>query len=840
MEIVLLVLVLVTILVTYSKIAAKFDDVSRKLSYLHDLYQNLLKRESSVETIPNDVEEPGTETSPVIVSIEHEPPLAEVPQQDLKEEFTPVIPPQKVLSDINPANEAITPVQPLAEDTIQTGLDQRSWWDKFKERNPDLEKFIGENLINKIGILILVLGISYFVKFAIDKNWISEPARVGIGIFVGGLIMTLAHKLRLNYQAFSSVLVAGAIAVFYLTIAIAFHDYHLFGQEVAFLIMVVITAFSALVCISYNRVELAVLSLIGGFAVPFMVSTGQGSYVILFTYIAILNIGILTIAYFKKWMLINIQAYIFTIILFGAWLIKTLNEPQAPYLGAFLFAFLYYVIFILMNILNSLKNKISFTALQITILISNTFIFYGEGMGIFTSYHPELRGIFTVLLSLLNLICAYAIYIKSRQDKNVIYLLIGLSLSFITLAVPVQFKGNYITLFWAAEAVLLMWLAQRSKVVSFRFGSVIVTALMCGSLFLDWAQLYGGEKILAPLANQAFLSSAFAILSLGFIWKLLKADGDYQDSKFQIVFNARGYRKWVQIILLIIGYLAGFLETYHQAFNYLEGSYAPGSIVVLYHFIFSALLIYGLHTREGFTKSFLLALSLLNVVLFVFVFSNFALSERQLYINLQSDGYLAYVVHFILFIPLAFFSFFIFRNIVNLKINMNIVIWIFTFFAVYFVSAELILHSIFWSVDRVGDNEIVKYLSSNPGATGERLSRAEAISNISFEKLHDAKSFVVKTGFPILWAVMVFVMLLIGVRKKLKHLRIAALVLLGITVIKLFVFDIRNASETGKIVAFILLGVLILIISFVYQKIKKLVVNDEITEGKTSTKDDEI
>ena len=96
--------------------------------------------------------------------------------------------------------------------------------------------------------------ISYFVKYAIDKDWINEPARVGIGVLCGALVMGIAHKLRKNYAAFSSVIVAGAIAIFYFTIGIAFHDYQLFSQAVAFSIMVVITAFSALISLSYNRI----------------------------------------------------------------------------------------------------------------------------------------------------------------------------------------------------------------------------------------------------------------------------------------------------------------------------------------------------------------------------------------------------------------------------------------------------------------------------------------------------------------------------------------------------------------------------------------------------------
>jgi uncharacterized membrane protein len=95
-------------------------------------------------------------------------------------------------------------------------------------------------------------------------------------------------------------------------------------------------------------------------------------------------------------------------------------------------------------------------------------------------------------------------------------------------------------------------------------------------------------------------------------------------------------------------------------------------------------------------------------------------------------------------------------------------------------------------------------------------------------------SQVVKTGFPILWGILAFVFLIFGIKKPSKPMRIIALSLLGLTILKLFLFDIRNASETGKIVAFILLGVLILIISFVYQKLKVLVLDDkEKTDDET-------
>ncbi len=101
---------------------------------------------------------------------------------------------------------------------------------------------------------------------------------------------------------------------------------------------------------------------------------------------------------------------------------------------------------------------------------------------------------------------------------------------------------------------------------------------------------------------------------------------------------------------------------------------------------------------------------------------------------------------------------------------------------------------------------------------------------ISDDFISDARTRIWKASFPILWGFLAFIFLIVGIKKQNKTLRIIALSLLGLTVVKLFLYDISNVSETGKIIAFILLGVLILIISFVYQKIKVLVIDDVKTE----------
>ena len=214
------------------------------------------------------------------------------------------------------------------------------------------KKFIGENLISKIGIGVLVLAIGFFVKYAIDNDWIGPIGRVGVGLLCGGVLVGLAHWLRNQYAAFSSVLVGGGLAVFYFTIALAYHQYHLFGQTeatrqtAAFIIMLVITAFSVVLSLLYNREELAIIALVGGFITPFLVSNGSGDYKVLFTYLLILNTGLLVIAYNKAWRLLNGLAFAFTAVLFSIWLIRLpYNADQAVYYGGAAFATAFYILF---------------------------------------------------------------------------------------------------------------------------------------------------------------------------------------------------------------------------------------------------------------------------------------------------------------------------------------------------------------------------------------------------------------------------------------------------------------------------------------------------------------
>ncbi|EGV44948.2 DUF2339 domain-containing protein [Bizionia argentinensis JUB59] len=811
MEYVLLIIIIILLIVQNTKYSKERLNLRNEIYLLNEKLNSLLvlykktnksaEKESVKETIQPPPEDPF-KTPPIVVT-----PSVPLFNNDDKEE--PEEKPEESIK-VAAATKTVMTTAPTEKVKIEP---QPGIWERFKQRNPDLEKFIGENLINKIGILILVLGISYFVKFAIDKNWINEPARVGIGILAGSLVLFIAHRLRKKYAPFSSVLVAGSIAIFYFTIAIAYHEYQLFGKEVAFAIMVIITAFSCLISLSYNRMELAVLSLIGGFLVPFMVSSGSGNYIVLFTYIAILDIGILVLAYFKKWHLVHILAFVFTSLLFSGWILNEMDENKPHYLGALIFGFVFYLIFIITNIINNLRTKDSFSKTQLVMLTLNNFVFYGIGMLVLSEFKPEFSGLFTTFLALLNLAYASFLYKKFGLDKIAVYLLIGLTLTFITLAIPVQFSGNNITIFWAIEAVLLMWLAQKSQIKSYRFAAVLVQILMVISLFLDWPSYLDKNPDFYIALNPIFIAGVFVVASFVSVALLLQKESE-KLSKFGFTFNPKTYNKIAVALAVITGYLVGFIEVAYQAISHFTRNDFL-AIIVVYHLLFSAVFAFALK-KSIVNYKIISVLSIFNILLFTFLFFKIPFAELENNIFYNTNNLMAYYLHIISFVLIVYFCYLLYKTNIKEKVlglfSKKWMIWIAAFISVYILSNEVILQGLHTMSFTIEKDPLVDqfYLVS--------------------EMVSAAKHKIVKTALPVLWGVLAFVFLIIGIKKQVKQLRIIALSLLGLTIVKLFVYDISNVSETGKIIAFILLGVLILIISFVYQKIKFLVIDENKTD----------
>jgi uncharacterized membrane protein len=805
MALLLIIIILFIVIAIKSSLNDKFRDLNNKIEMLSDRLKKLAaeqptaeKRSTEQKKSPEESIAHRTYVAPEKpVALQDEKPIT--PQPIPREEprpVPPVIPKPAVTSPVLATSSEPETIKP------KTKISPPS----FFEKNPDLEKFIGENLANKIGIAILVLGIGFFVKFAIDQNWINEIGRVFIGILCGGILLAIAHRLRKTFNAFSSVLVGGGIAVLYFTIAIAFHEYAIFSQTAAFVLMVGITAFTIVLSIGYNRVELAVFAILGGFGSPFMVSTGEGNYIVLFTYMLILNGGMLVLAYHKKWKIINIICYAFTIIIYGGWLSDRFDGTNSSMVqGALIFATLFYLVFFAMNIINNIRQRAKFEATEIFMLLSNTFLFYSAGMVILNNeIGNDFRGLFTATLGIFNFVFAYLLYKNARADRNLVFMLIGLVLTFISLAAPIQLEGNYITLFWAAEAVLLLWLSQKSGIVLMKIASVIVTALMAISLMMDWKQIYieNAEQIsLNIIFNKGYITSLVSIASLVFVGILL---GNEQENKY---FRPADYRTIITVCTVVFVYTAHLLELRHHIGSFVEHYDAQTVIIGCYNMFFILLIMMAEErlTVPDQVKSIFPLWGVVSMAAYAFFYHEQVIDSRNDYLNGTSGatGFMAHYVLVGLLIANVVFS----LNKLNARTALtealsNVHWWLYVIFFLFIASAEL--------------DHTVLITAYNDQETFDHILRQNH-----------------KIGFPILWGIAAFLLIAIGLKRKIKMLRIISLALLLTTLLKLFIFDLKGISEGGKIAAFISLGILLLVVSFMYQRLKKILLEDSASQNET-------
>lgn len=780
-SILLLIIILFLLNSLKSKMDTRISGLSQKLDTIKNELQIL-----KTERANNPVEKNPGLSKPIVQAETTKPAPIPIPEP-IGEKPKEITTPAPNLSNQRP---------PVAPQYLPKPKENKK---SFFERYPDIENFIGENLINKIGIAILVLGIGFFVKYAIDQDWINEVGRVAIGILCGGVLVAIAHKMRKDYKPFSSVLIGGGMAIFYFTIAIAFHEYQLFSQTAAFIIMIFITAFSIIFALLYDRIELAVVAIVGGFASPFMVSTGEGNYIVLFSYILILNIGMLILAYYKKWNLINWISYGFTVLLFGGWLsLKVLGQTNAPYQGALIFATIFYFVFFLMNIINNIKEKRKFQAAEISILVSNTFLYFTAGMLILGNIDEGIyRGLFTILLAAFNFVFAFTLLKSQKADTNLVYLLIGMVLTFVSLAAPVQLEGNYITLFWATETVLLLWLSQKSGIRVIKAGSVIIMVLMVISLVMDWKNIYSLEPTLSILINKGFITSFISLISILATLRLLKNEPPVIFIQNDLII----YKNALLIVFSILLYTAGLLELQYQANLRLEVSSLVDIVIGSYNLTFIlGIIIWSVVQSREIIKKIAVAFGIIGGLSFI-LYYNFrivALRNDYLIDNIISvNGYLYHYMLSLLTLAIAGLSI---RSLIKVfgfkSIQFKAGIWFYIFTILFILSTELD-HVVLLSNYTTGDSSAY-ILTQNR-----------------------------KIGYAILWGLCSFALMIMGMNKKIKELRIISLTLFTITLLKLFLLDIRGISEGGKIASFICLGILLLSISFMYQKLKKLVTEDE-------------
>ncbi len=321
----------------------------------------------------------------------------------------------------------------------------------------DIESTIGLVWLNRIGIFAIFLGVAFFLKYAFDNRWIGELGRVILGLMAGfSLIVGSEFARRKDYAVISQGLHGGGVGVLYLSIFAAFGFYHLIGLFPALIFMSIVTLYCGFWSTRTDWLGSAVIGVLGGFLTPFLLGPDKIAPSILFSYVVLLDLGVLFISVYKNWGALNIASFFLTQVVYYNWHAASYKQDQWLFAASFITVF--YGIFCLLSILRNLIYKERSDKIDVILVLSNGVAYFLGLYNILNPFAGSLPGLLPITLGCVYIGYSYSALRRCRQDRTLILSYVGLAVLFVTITIPVQLKYNWVAISWAIEALVLIWL----------------------------------------------------------------------------------------------------------------------------------------------------------------------------------------------------------------------------------------------------------------------------------------------------------------------------------------------------------------------------------------------
>lgn len=675
----------------------------------------------------------------------------------------------------------------------------------------NLEKYIGQNLISKIGIAILVIGVGLGVKYSIDNDLISPVFRILLAYLVGGALVVVSLRLKGKHKNFSAVLLSGAIVIMYFTTYASRIFYEILPLWATFVLMLVFTVAAVVAAMAYNLQIIAHLGMVGAYALPFLIQNETGNPALLFGYMTIINIGILTISFYKYWKPLSQVSFGLTWLIYLTWYALEFESHGQLNLAWTALA-VFYVLFYLSFLAYKLKVKQLYESQDIALILFNIFIFFGVGIHLLlqTSEGSRFLGLFALCNALPPALLTLAFYKVKGTDKNVALLFAGLALLFISISVPIQLDGNWVTLLWIGEATVLFHIGTNRKVAFYKRMAYGLLCISFISLLQDWtpgiahALDFSQAKYSRAFWNVGFLTALIFAGCVGYLnlvnWKAQSKrrlqEGNPQDKTGKrVLFGLFLFVMFATISLEIDKFWLQTGLTLSNAKYFQEIRGFRTLSLLNFGFVFLTALAWlnyiKIKTASLGRSIFVLILG----VLFLFLTGGLSqlsnLKESYLTQDLSDPSPFSPAQVAIRYISFLFLAALITVGIRLYKSN--------------FMRPHLM------NVDAVKDLVLAITL-------GWILT-----SEMNYWLNWNSVANAFKLWISLLWGAYALSLIVFGIWKKNKPIRILAIVLFFVTLLKLFAYDITHLDTISKTLVFFVLGMLLLVISYLYNRFKNII-----------------
>ena len=426
------------------------------------------------------------------------PPIAPIEQPP---DERPEPPPQYVPPTPQPISPP-PPIQPAPQPIAAQRIDTLQ-----------LESLIGRRLVGWAAVALILFAAAFFLKYAFDNRWIGELGRVSIGVTFGVTLTLLGFRYhQRGWRVFSQILTAGGIVLLYLSAYAAFGYYHLVTQKAAFIYLIILVSEAAALSLLYEAPAIAIMALIGGFLSPILLHSDRDQYKSLFGYIFALDVGALGLL--KHWPGLSALAFGGTHLLFWLWYGEQYHPQKLT--AVMVFQTAVFLAFLAAYVVRQIVRQANATIEDLLLLLLNPFIFYATSYYLLNPSYHDWMGAFAIAMAVVYAGSTKLLLDRSTAKRGESLILIGVAITFITLAIPIQLKGNWITMAWAVEALVILWTGIQTKSTRLHVLAWVMFTLALGKVIV-WDMKWRAS--FTPVFNQYFLSSLFVIACLfGAAW----------------------------------------------------------------------------------------------------------------------------------------------------------------------------------------------------------------------------------------------------------------------------------------------------------------------------------
>jgi uncharacterized membrane protein len=435
--------------------------------------------------------------------------------------------------------------RPVAPPYLQSLLKKASAW------------LTSGNVPVKVGVLISFIGVSFLLKYAIDRKLFFVPVEFRLlAVAAAGLaLIVIGWRLRKKARVYALSLQGGGAGILFLTIFAALRLWQLLPAPLAFFLLVALTVFTGALAVMQNARSLAVLGVVGGFLAPVLASTGQGSHVILFSYYLVLNGAIIGIAWFRAWRELNLVGFVFTFVIGSFWGYRyykpALFSSTEPFV---LLHFLFYQAIAILYALRQPRERIG--VVDGTLVFGTPVIVFALQAALLRDSEYGLAISAAAVAVFYALIATWLFRSKGRYLQLLTESFMALAVAFATIAIPLALDARWTAAAWALEGAALVWVgARQGRHLAKLAGAVLI--VFSGLSFSAYGWRHGAGPL---ILNGNVLGGVLISLSAFFASRRLESA---QEHGFEAAHRVTAIGLFVWAALWWLG--TGWLESVDRA-----------------------------------------------------------------------------------------------------------------------------------------------------------------------------------------------------------------------------------------------------------------------------------